>query len=262
LRKRQKDNLTKGKQIIKLNVGGKIFTTSKSTLLSIKDTYFYSLVSSGKWKPEEDGAFFIDRNPKHFDRILDFLRTGELDTRDINSYGMEKLKKDCEYFIIDLPQFKFVNQWDPNYCGNLNLSPDKQRITKSGNDGWNAAALGISLITSSYKVRIINRGGDGNIMIGLAPKSGFQPTGQNHDRCGWYIYAYNGTFYGQSNGGARDYGSAIQNGSEIEVLWNGSSISFSIGGKNLGVAFSGIPQQELFPAVNIYDSKASLQLIN
>jgi len=60
-----------------LDVGGRIFSTSKTSLLSLKGTYFESLLSSGKWEPDEDGCYFIDRNPKHFDIILDYLSNGE-----------------------------------------------------------------------------------------------------------------------------------------------------------------------------------------
>lgn len=49
---------------IKLNVGGKIFTTSKTTLLSVPGSYFHALLSSGKWLPDEDNEYFIDRSPK------------------------------------------------------------------------------------------------------------------------------------------------------------------------------------------------------
>jgi hypothetical protein len=49
---------------ITLNIGGKKFTTTKTTLLSVPDTYFHAMLSSGKWLPDEDGEYFIDRNPK------------------------------------------------------------------------------------------------------------------------------------------------------------------------------------------------------
>ena len=48
-------NAQKAKQKIRLEVGGQIFVTSKSTLLSVEGTYFYALLSSGKWEPDEDG---------------------------------------------------------------------------------------------------------------------------------------------------------------------------------------------------------------
>jgi hypothetical protein len=48
-------NVVKAKQKIKLDIGGKLFTTSKTTLLSIEGTYFHAMLSSGSWQPDEDG---------------------------------------------------------------------------------------------------------------------------------------------------------------------------------------------------------------
>ncbi|CAL2033941.1 unnamed protein product [Caenorhabditis brenneri] len=59
--------------IVKLNVGGTIFMTRKSTLLK-SDGYFKT-----HFEPDDfdyDHCIFIDRSPKHFDRILNFLRDG------------------------------------------------------------------------------------------------------------------------------------------------------------------------------------------
>jgi hypothetical protein len=47
---------------IRLDVGGHTFTTSKTTLASVRDTYFDSLVS-GRYllAADADGTYFIDR---------------------------------------------------------------------------------------------------------------------------------------------------------------------------------------------------------
>jgi hypothetical protein len=72
-----------------LEVGGKRFAASKSTLLSAKDTFFTAMLCSDHWKPNEDGAYFIDRNSKHFGRILDYLRTGKLRVADLHHEQLE-----------------------------------------------------------------------------------------------------------------------------------------------------------------------------
>jgi hypothetical protein len=62
------------KNKIKLNVGGKIFTTTLNTLTTEKNTFFNSMFSEQfKPQPDEDGEFFIDRNPEYFHLILDYL---------------------------------------------------------------------------------------------------------------------------------------------------------------------------------------------
>jgi hypothetical protein len=51
----------RGENRIKLDVGGRIFSTAKETLLSIENTFFYALiVNSDKFKPLDDGTFFIE----------------------------------------------------------------------------------------------------------------------------------------------------------------------------------------------------------
>ena len=56
------DNIAKAKQKIKLDIGGKLFSTSKATLLSVEGTYFYAMLSSGNWQPDEDGSFMLEFN--------------------------------------------------------------------------------------------------------------------------------------------------------------------------------------------------------
>ncbi|RNA04959.1 BTB POZ domain-containing KCTD3-like [Brachionus plicatilis] len=75
--------------IVKLNVGGTMFSTLKSTLtkkIEDKDGKLYlpnmfeSLVDGFvKPKYDENKAIFIDRNPKYFGCILDYLRMANTD---------------------------------------------------------------------------------------------------------------------------------------------------------------------------------------
>jgi hypothetical protein len=66
------------KSKILLDVGGHKFTTSRLTLTSIPDTYLASLFS-GRFELTSDpeGAYFIDRDGRHFHHILNFLRDSE-----------------------------------------------------------------------------------------------------------------------------------------------------------------------------------------
>lgn len=60
---------------VKLDIGGTIFSTSIENMTRIKGTYFESMFS-GRWslKPDESGAYFIDRDPYVFHFILNYLR--------------------------------------------------------------------------------------------------------------------------------------------------------------------------------------------
>ena len=67
-------------KIVKLNVGGVLYSTTTSTLLSHTDSYFGALLSE-KFAAlkDENGAYFIDRNGQYFGYILEYLRTGEIE---------------------------------------------------------------------------------------------------------------------------------------------------------------------------------------
>jgi hypothetical protein len=59
-----------------LDVGGHKFTTSRQTLTSVPNTYLSSMFS-GRFAlatDATDGAYFIDRDGKHFGHVLNFLR--------------------------------------------------------------------------------------------------------------------------------------------------------------------------------------------
>jgi len=70
--------------------------TSKNTLLSQEGTFFYHMVCNEFWQPDEDGEYFIDRNPLHFSRLLDFLRLG--------TFVLPKilLRKNINYYYLIL----------------------------------------------------------------------------------------------------------------------------------------------------------------
>jgi len=103
IEEKMKNCAAQAKTKIKLDIGGKIFSTSKSTLLAFEGSYFHAMLSSGHWHPDEDGVYFIDRNPKYFNIILDYMRTGKIDVTDLNSKELDKLQDDLDYFQIKLP---------------------------------------------------------------------------------------------------------------------------------------------------------------
>lgn len=68
-------NLWNNSDIINLNVGGKKFSTSRTTLTQIPETFFSALLSNRiPTMHDEYGAIFIDRDPHLFSLILNYLR--------------------------------------------------------------------------------------------------------------------------------------------------------------------------------------------
>jgi len=68
-------NLSEAQTFVTISVSGKRFETTISTLTRVPDSYF-SIISSGPWKKTEENIIRIDRNPRFFEYILDYLRHG------------------------------------------------------------------------------------------------------------------------------------------------------------------------------------------
>lgn len=117
---------------IKLNVGGKHFVTSRSTLLAKEplsmlarmfadDNDMYLMNPSAK---DETGAYLIDRSPEYFEPILNYLRHGEviLD-KHINPKGV---LEEAVFYGLDsmIPQLnKLIDE-------PLNSSSNNQSLTR------------------------------------------------------------------------------------------------------------------------------------
>jgi len=102
--------------IIKICVGGQNFKTTRGTLMSDQNSMLAKMFESdllGRVAAARDpdtGAYFIDRSPKYFESILNFLRTGEIECpccldkkfllQEAEYYGIEgmadKIRKEIE----------------------------------------------------------------------------------------------------------------------------------------------------------------------
>lgn len=56
-----------------LSIGGQRFETTRATLTRVPETYFSAMAD---WPTPPDGVFRIDRSPRVFDLILEYLRHG------------------------------------------------------------------------------------------------------------------------------------------------------------------------------------------
>ncbi len=105
-----------GKQendIVKLNVGGQLYTTTISTLCSVSDSMLAAMFS-GKYdlKEDENGCYFIDRDPTLFrcifislyalfiEYVLSYLRTNHLTCP---AELKEELRLEFTYFGLPFP---------------------------------------------------------------------------------------------------------------------------------------------------------------
>jgi len=98
--KTMEDIRLKQSTIIKLNVGGTKYTTSRETLIKYKDSMLGKMFG-GQWKQEKDeeGCYFIDRDGASFKYILRFLQNGEIKPPS-SSEELYQLKQETEYFLL------------------------------------------------------------------------------------------------------------------------------------------------------------------
>ena len=90
----------KVKDTVRIDVGGRIFKTTKETLLSKKYTFFHTMLSSGKFLPDDDGLYFIDRNPKLFGYVLDYLRYGKVDLSELTTQQRNQLAQEADFYLV------------------------------------------------------------------------------------------------------------------------------------------------------------------
>ena len=91
-------------EVITLNVGGTLFTTTMATLTKYPNSLLAAMFEPGSERPparkDKEGNFFIDGEPKPFETILRFLRRGKL-TEDIDGCTLEKLELEADYYGLE-----------------------------------------------------------------------------------------------------------------------------------------------------------------
>ena len=89
--------------IITLNVGGQIYSTSKSTLCSQKESMLAAMFSGHyKLKKMENGSYFIDADGKHFGIILNYLRGRIIYSTDLpeDKKTLMELEKEADFYNL------------------------------------------------------------------------------------------------------------------------------------------------------------------
>ncbi|KAL6071323.1 SH3KBP1-binding protein 1 [Balamuthia mandrillaris] len=85
-------------KVVKVNVGGHVFTTSSTTMCMCTGSMLEAMFSGRHaLTPMEDGSVFIDRDPTHFRTILNYLR-GNKPVLPENQTGLEELLQECEFY--------------------------------------------------------------------------------------------------------------------------------------------------------------------
>lgn len=98
---RKKLELSSG-QRIKLDIGGKVFATTKENMVRYPNSFFAGMFS-GQWdlRVEDDGCYFIDRDPLVFRYVLNFLRGQPIELDELTTSKKKLLLSDAEYYQLD-----------------------------------------------------------------------------------------------------------------------------------------------------------------
>lgn len=118
---------------VSFNVGGRVFTASKDTFLRWDNTYFHALLCNDSWNVDEDGAYFIDRNPTLFDHIMASLRSGiPVDGHGLSPVEVAQLSAEVDYYQLPSKLNYKPMKWDATRCDSaIIVSADGRTATKS-----------------------------------------------------------------------------------------------------------------------------------
>lgn len=85
---------------VKLNVGGQLFLLSSDTLLKDEKSFFFAMLGCDQWAPDEDGTYFIDRDPTFFLKIVSFFRSGVWNLAGFSEEDKNLLQVELDYYQI------------------------------------------------------------------------------------------------------------------------------------------------------------------
>ena len=97
------EEVDKERMIVTLNVGGAIFATTASQLLKHGDSLFSDIVSELEGQlAHRSREIFIDRSPRLFDTIMEYLRMGIDNTllEDLRPIDLIRLKRESEFYRL------------------------------------------------------------------------------------------------------------------------------------------------------------------
>lgn len=89
-----------GKKQLKLNISGSRFETS--CIEAENNPFFRTLMSNEYAQPDSEGFYFIDRDPSHFQFVLNYLLGGidSLDLDELTPSQLRRIRDDADYYMI------------------------------------------------------------------------------------------------------------------------------------------------------------------
>ncbi|KAH9258742.1 hypothetical protein BASA81_003244 [Batrachochytrium salamandrivorans] len=141
---------------VKLNVGGKYFSTNLENLTRDPRTYF-GVMFSGRWNIKinpKDDAVFIDRDPTYFGLILNYLRDGTIEVDELSTTQTNLLLREVDFYQLGSLYSKLDKaEFFPNPINAVTYS-NNNSMARVGNDfrQWGTSATLFSLTPFSPRV--------------------------------------------------------------------------------------------------------------
>jgi hypothetical protein len=113
--------------IIRLNVGGVHYDTTKSTLCRVSESMLDRMFNGSIPSPKVKGRYFIDRNGQLFQYILDYLRDGATWTPPSDPDVCQSLLREAHFFcLFDLiKRLEITGQSHDDRAFAICIGPDK-----------------------------------------------------------------------------------------------------------------------------------------
>ncbi|EGD75412.1 hypothetical protein PTSG_06488 [Salpingoeca rosetta] len=260
---------------VKLDIGGTVFATSKQTLTKFAKSFFAGMFSGRhELQPEDDGSFFVDRDPFVFRHVLNFMRGQPPKLDRLSKAELEALREDAEFY--QLPELlEALTPPKPTTCKftpgeKYTLNTRQDTVTKTvDNYQWDTNALGEAIpATGITTVRFTIMQTGGAILLGLAPSSFNRDGTSMFNQSGWFVHT-NSTLYSgpptSFRGKTYDASTGrLSNGAVVDMVVdrNARTISFIVNGTNAGVAYQNVfqPTDELFPCAILYQHNDSVRM--
>jgi len=253
------------KSKVSLNVGGRVFTALKDTFLWWKGTYFHALLSSDMWSPDEDGTYFIDRDPELFSRIMATLRSGNpIDHVGLSSDQVQQLRVELDYYQLPAWVSALPTRWHANRCsGCVTISEAGRTASKTVSNRLGSSVLGTTADGPSFQVRLENLA-EGDVAIGYAKGSAFRPDNVKVTGFGWFLDCSTGYICGLSCK-KQYYCPWLRSDDLVTVLLDkvAQTISFEVNGRNYGIAFWFVASDgPVFPCLKLLHTNSSVSIVD
>ena len=115
-------------KLIKLNVGGTIFTTTETTLT--KESRYFAALLSGDYSDRDGDDVFVDRDPAHFAVVLQYLRGGLASVPpELTAAG---ILAEAEFFLVDGLMAAMHEQLRPTTTEQPTIKADQPHVSFGG----------------------------------------------------------------------------------------------------------------------------------